>query len=100
MSRRIMTGVPTQRVGLAEQNLQQPQVPTEEDFLGRLLKYIPAEIVGLYLAVRAIIPPKAEPGSDTTTVLFIIAAVCWLLVPIYLWVATSRDGKEPLLIQI
>jgi hypothetical protein len=101
MSRRIWTGTPASRVGLAD---DRPQLATqmlpEEDFLGRLLKYIPAEIVGLYLAARGVVPTKSGADDDATTVLWIIAAACWLLVPIYMWVATTRNGQKPLLVQI
>jgi hypothetical protein len=106
MSRRIWTGIATSHLGLNEQQAgraasdEAPQATRREDFLGRLLKYIPAEVVGLYLAVRGVIPSPKTGEVDEVTLLWIITAACWALVPIYLWVATSRDGQKPLLIQI
>ena len=72
-------------------------VPTPDDYLGRLLKYIPAELVGLYLAARGVVP---ETTPDLNTTLWIIALVTWILVPIYLYVVTSRGGQKPLFWQI
>lgn len=66
-----------------------------DDFLGRLLKYIPAEVVGLYLAVRGIVRPDASPQ-----VMLWVALASWVLVPIYFWFATSRGGMPPLKKQV
>jgi len=73
----------------------------EEDFLGRLLKYIPAEIVGLYLAARGVIPlPRPHDDNDTILALWIVASACWIFVPVFFWFATTRNGNKPLLLQI
>jgi hypothetical protein len=103
MGRRINTGVPDdRRVGFAVGGAAatpEPEVAArKEDFMGRLLKYIPAEIVGLYLAAKGVVVGAA--GDDANTILWAVASLSWLLVPVYLWVATSRDGQKPLLIQI
>jgi hypothetical protein len=102
MSRRISTGAPDSReLGFGQGDPGPPPssgVAREEDFMGRLLKYIPAEIVGLYLAAKGIV--IGTSGKDTETILWLTVAFSWMLVPIYLWVATSRDGQKPLLLQI
>ena len=93
MSRRIITAaaiVPPGAPGGAAP-------PTPDDYLGRLLKYIPAELVGLYLAARGVVPATA---TDLDTTLWIVALVTWVLVPIYLFVVTSRGGQKPLFWQI
>jgi len=103
MSRRISTGAPDSRElgfgpGTPAAPLQSGAAAPKEDYMGRLLKYIPAEIVGLYLAAKGIV--IGSGASDTDTILWFTAALSWILVPIYLWVATSQDGEKPLLLQI
>jgi hypothetical protein len=68
-----------------------------DGYLGRLLKYIPAELVGLYLAAKGVVPVN-QPDSDQ--VLWTVAAFTWFLVPIYLYFATSRNKQKPLLLQV
>lgn len=55
-----------------------------DGYLDRVAKYIPAEVVGIYLALQAII--VSGGGDDTTKrVLFIIAAVVLAgLTPLYI----------------
>lgn len=93
MSRRIITAPPAAGPPAPPGGT----TPTPDDYLGRLLKYIPAELVGLYLAARGVVPQNA-PDLDKT--LWIIALVTWVLVPIYLFVVTSRGGQKPLFWQI
>jgi hypothetical protein len=89
MSRRINTGPRATRAGSAL------GTPTRDDFLTRLIKYIPAEIVGLYVAVRGAVPHEADPA-----VLWWLALGAWVLVPVYFWVATTRGGTPPMILQI
>lgn len=58
MSRRIATGG-SGGAGAAPMH-GAPSAPPADDYLGRLLKYIPAEIVGLYLATAGMLPTSAE----------------------------------------
>jgi hypothetical protein len=70
-----------------------------EDYLGRLLKYIPAEIVGFYLVAAGLISPK--PDTPNVTGLWVVFALGFVLCVLYFWIATSRDeGKGPLWSQI
>jgi len=92
MTRRVI-GRPAQGILGVQEPAAQAQIP--DDYLGRLLKYIPAEIVALYIAARGVVPQDAEPE-----VLWAVAAAAWILVPIYLWIATKRGGKGPLVLQI
>jgi hypothetical protein len=96
MSRRINTGPRISRrdggVGATPAAVQADNV---DDFLGRLVKYIPAELVGLYVAARGVIPKTGEP-----TVFWTVAAVAWIFVPVYFWLATTRNGQKPLKVQI
>jgi hypothetical protein len=91
MSRRIVTGPPL----LRGETVAAPEPASVDDFLGRLVKYIPAELVGLYVAARGVIPKTAE-----ASVFWTVATLTWLFVPIYFWFVTSRDGKRPLKMQI
>jgi hypothetical protein len=70
-----------------------------EDYLGRLAKYIPAEIVGLYLATSGTVPPGAD-GKPRYSILWIVFAINFLLVPLYFWFATSRGENKPLWSQV
>jgi len=105
MSRRITTAPAApqpapapQPPGVAQQAAAPaPAAPTKEDYLGRLLKYIPAELVGLYLAARGVVP---ESTSDYDKTLWVVAALTWILVPIYMYVVTTRGGQHALVWQI
>jgi hypothetical protein len=90
MSRRIETGEPTLTRSAAT-------TATKDDYLGRLAKYIPAEVVGLYVAMVAAAPTTNPHYSTILWVIFFLNAV---LVPIYMWIVTSREGKKPLMLQI
>ena len=95
MSRRINTGMRTVRGNGAVQTMAPRQGETIDDFLGRLVKYIPAELVGLYVAARGVIPKTAEPS-----VLWAVTAITWIFVPVYFWFITTRSGQKPLKAQI
>jgi hypothetical protein len=86
MSRRIATG---RRV--------MGGVEGGDDYFGRLAKYIPAEIVALYLAATDVVP-AAE--LDRVKILCIIFWVCLVLTPIYLALTTREGAKGPLWLQI
>jgi hypothetical protein len=98
MSRRIATGTP-----LSAQEAQRVMATQAEgvgdDYLARLAKYIPAEIIALYVAMVA-----AAPQSDHhyEVILWVIFGLNAVLVPIYMWIVTSRDPgkKQPLWIQV
>lgn len=90
MSRRIETGP---RAGV----LAPPPPPPPDDFLGRLAKYVPTEIVGLYLAASNAVP-SGDHGHPT--LLWSIFAACFVLTPIYMRFATNDPTKGPLWLQV
>jgi len=99
MSRRIDTGAPQ-----PPQNAKKPlnlgnDTGGGEDYLGRLAKYIPAEIVGLYLATSSAIP-KANDGSPRWQAMWIVFAINFVFVPAYFFFATTRNDNKPLWSQI
>jgi len=91
MSRRIDTGEPGEHALLLGKK-------RGDDYLGRLAKYIPAEIVGLYLATSDMVPLDA--GAARCLALWVIFGICWVLVPVYFWFAITRGGRKPLWPQI
>jgi hypothetical protein len=102
MSRRVITDVPpsqTRADGAQDRHgkiqIEMEHLPVADDFLGRLVKYIPAEIVGLFIAVRGAIPQDAPPE-----LLSWIAFAAWLLVPVYFWIVTRQGGEKPMIRQI
>jgi len=91
MGRRIETGV-------APGDTRGGGPAPADDYVGRLAKYIPAEIVGLYIAMVA-----AAPTTDAHygTILWAIFWLNLVLVPIYMWIVTSREtGRGPLWWQV
>ena len=68
-----------------------------DDYLDRLVKYIPAEVVALYLGATNVVPLK-DPSHWTA--LWIIAGLCAVCTPIYMYVATKEGCKPTLWSQI
>jgi hypothetical protein len=102
MSRRIETGpaiVPGSTLPDDALKLGTRRKVGGEDYLGRLVKYIPAEIVGLYIATSAMVP-QAQDGNLNCRALWIVFVLNLILVPIYLWFATTRGGHTPLWPQV
>lgn len=89
MSRRIDTGTLDASPGTGLY-LGSARRKGGDDYLGRLSKYIPAEIVGLYLATAGMVPANVP---EKRAALWMIFSLCFLLVPIYFFFATT-DGKK------
>lgn len=99
MSRRIQTA-PTNNVdpgalllGAADETPQKP-----DDYLDRLLKYIPAEVIALYLGVTNAVPssnPWTDHGYHLT--LWILFALTVASTPIYMYFVTQNRPGEPAL---
>lgn len=68
-----------------------------DGYVDRLLKYIPAEIVALYLGVINVIP---APQSDHKTALWVVSTISALCVPLYTYLATQKPNHEALWSQI
>lgn len=86
MSRRINTGT-IKVLGPAK------GAGGNDDFLGRLAKYIPAEIVGLYVAALGLV-------GDLPLYQKAAFFGCLVLTPVYLRFATHDPGKGPLWLQV
>lgn len=97
MSRRIETGMAQHPSGPKALYLGKNGDPYEV----RLLKYIPAEIVALYLATMRAVP--VEPDKPIPCLAYaIVFAANLILVPLYLYFATRDKAKNkgPLVPQI
>lgn len=70
-----------------------------EDYLGRLAKYIPAEIVALYLATSGMVPPRPD-HKPRYLALWIIFGLSWIFAPLYFIFATTESRKGPLWPQV
>lgn len=88
MSRRVETGTETQMLGVNAEG---------EDYAGRLIKYIPSEVIGAYIALAALVPATYVNRQDA---LWLIFGACAIAVPIYLVPMTWKLGKGPLIIQV
>jgi hypothetical protein len=113
MSRRIQTAasthaqVPVELDGgslllgaatLTEEAFRTPaDVAPPDNYIGRLAKYIPAEIIALYLGVANVIPVT---DSSYHLALWIVAGTTALCTPVYMWLATREAGKPTLWSQI
>ena len=97
MSRRVNSGKLPQNaiVAAAGGNGPPGAPPPADDFLGRLVKYIPTEIIALYVAVTGLVPK-----SDAHPALMLIFIACLVLTPIYLWFGTRDPAKAVPYVQI
>jgi hypothetical protein len=113
MSRRIQTAASTQAQAPIELNdgslllgaatLIEDASKTSADaaapdnYIARLAKYIPAEIIALYLGVANVIPVT---DSSYHLALWIVAGTTALCTPVYMYLATREAGKPTLWSQI
>ena len=71
-----------------KRNVTKTEPPDE--YLGKVLKLIPAEVVSVYVAAIGIM--EVAENVNTLTWFWLIFAVCLIAIPLYLWVATKvRD---------
>lgn len=73
------------------------QQPTPDDFMKRLVTYIPGEVVGAYIVLSGIV--EGALGSDqqaaqdqARTWYWIIFWFLLVIAPIYIWTATPDEG--------
>jgi hypothetical protein len=78
--------------------LEAASAPQADKYLDRVIKYIPSEIVGAWIALTGIIASAA--AGPTTVVLWVVFAIGVILTPIYIWRQTSEPGKKAAITQI
>lgn len=69
-----------------------PQVLTEDDYLSKVVKYIPAEIVAVFVTINGILKPDPNVPAIFHWLLFIVLLV---LTPLYIWRFASVKGLPP-----
>jgi len=70
-----------------------------DQYFDRIIKYIPADVVGAWVAISGIIPKDAASDPNNKVVVWIAFAVC--LICCAAWTALqTRNGKSPAIIQI
>jgi hypothetical protein len=69
-----------------------------DGYQDRLLKYIPADLNGAWLALTGIV--KSATTIPQSTVLWILFAILLILTPIWTWKETSQPNKPPAITQI
>jgi hypothetical protein len=80
-----------------ERGLPVVVVTPPDGYIDRLLKYVPAEIIALYLGVTNVIPPPFHSHRRSLWVVSVISALC---VPFYMWMSTREPARKPLRSQI
>lgn len=94
-------GQPPIRSGLISRTVTYASSATQADgadsYLDRLVKYIPSEIIALYLGVINVVPTQ---DSSYWFSLWIIAIVTTIITPIYMYFATSEPGEPTAWTQI
>lgn len=67
---------------------------TEDDYLAKVVKYIPAEIVAAYVAASGVIE-SAKATIPFRSIQWIVAAVLFVLAPAYILRFTSHPNLPP-----
>lgn len=68
-----------------------------DSYIDRLVKYIPTEIIALYLGATNVVPVQ-DPSHWTA--LWIITGLCIACTPIYMYAATKQENEPTLWSQI
>jgi hypothetical protein len=97
LSRRIETG---SRIPARADGKPALMLGDESSYLGRLIGYIPSEMVALYLFCTGVASSGARSAHTKLVASWLITAIVWVLTPIYMWIVTGRGPKGPLWPQI
>jgi hypothetical protein len=79
--------------------LPEPKTPVQvpDDYLTRVVKYVPAEIVAAFIAVDGILKSTVVAPTFLGWLVFV---ALWVLTPIYTWHFTTLKGYPPAYAQI
>jgi hypothetical protein len=83
-----------QIAGATEQQSPPPQLP--DDYRTKLLKYIPGEVVSLYVFLEAVIKTSGQSPNQAQGPYWFIFVVCLIFTPLYLW----KIGKIHKILQL
>jgi hypothetical protein len=98
MSRRIDTG-PAPEIG-ADGKVKLFLGEYAEPYLGRLIGYIPSEMVALYLFSTGMAASGTRSSHSKLLAYWVIFALVWVLTPLYMMFATKTKSKPPLRPQV
>src|SRR5437762_178547 len=73
-----------------------PPPPPTDEYLTKLMKYIPGDVVSLYVALEAIVATTTKNADDAKLPSWIIFFVCLVGTPLYLW----KIGKVSMSLQL
>lgn len=74
-----------------------PAAPPADDYVARLVKYIPAEIIALYLGVANVIPTTDPSYHLALWIVFLLVTAC---TPVYMYLVTREAGQPTLWSQV
>jgi len=74
-----------------------PAINNDDNYLSKIIKYIPAEVIAVYTAVVGVLKPENSSSTPDTHVYIILLLIIIGLTPIwtYLAVLDNTDIKEP-----
>jgi hypothetical protein len=102
MKREVLTKRDIQRIQKNAEPYSGPvdntSTPNQDDYQSRLLKYIPTEVVALYLTLDNILKSAAVDQQPDLTLLWIIFLLLVVFTPIYLWRVTKVRKSVQLII--
>jgi FtsH-binding integral membrane protein len=67
--------------------------PSGDDYLAKVVKLIPAEVIATYTAIFNLIPSLTKPSPHTCYWINVI--VFWVATPVVLWLIGKKEGKLP-----
>ena len=73
---------------------------SQDAYLGRLIGYIPSEMVALYLFAVGMATSGARTDHTRLLAYWVIFALVWILTPVYMRFATRDPAKGPLWPQV
>ncbi|MBH8553064.1 hypothetical protein I8751_11940 [Nostocaceae cyanobacterium CENA357] len=83
-----------------DSNTARNLIPKQDDYQSKLLKYIPTEVVALYITLDGIVKAAFNPqlSQEYWLWLWIIFAILLISTPLYLWRVTKVRKKKQLVI--
>jgi len=75
--------------------------PEGDGYIDRLLKYIPAEVIALYLGANNVIPASDSTHPHQQEIaMWVVAGLAALATPLYLFITTRKKGAPTVWSQI
>jgi hypothetical protein len=71
-----------------------------DEYFDRVIKYIPSDVVGAWLAVTGFIPQANTADPNSETVLWLAFVVGAVLTAVWTAIQTREEGKPPAVLQI